>query len=439
MADTSNLTQFLTDVANAIKEKTGKTDKIPAANFDTEIKAIKTGGSGEVKLFETEEAMHADATAKEGDLAVVYRSEVKNATVDSKFQVATFPDTVVLDTAITDYVEVRYRAVDSSKMFECWGSLDSSSFHMNCYTESGRIRIQYTSSDGITYTRTDTTGNPVDFGTEIYYEMAEMWNDAIGKFIQVVSKVFKGLYLAGKKLVHTVNYNYAVVNNKLTSKSIEYNYDELIKDLGLDSPSGSSLILVSNYSNDKPTRYWSSGYGNQCIIWHNNMLYFGLCHDSEITDNTYAYYKDVGGSIVYPDISTAQKIVIGSKYYYIFTDSGISDNKEAKYFCYASHSESFPLYYIKDNTVTAGDVVANAGNYHLQWILAPTQLTLKDANELLPGKIAYGKNGVVMGDEAIYDNLDISLTTKHLLPGISTDSTSDHIITFNKRYIRKNK
>lgn len=43
MADTTNLSQFLTDVADAIKEKTGKTDKIPAANFDTEIKAIETG------------------------------------------------------------------------------------------------------------------------------------------------------------------------------------------------------------------------------------------------------------------------------------------------------------------------------------------------------------------------------------------------------------
>lgn len=43
MADTSNLTKFLTDVADAIKEKTGKTDKIPAANFDTEIKSIETG------------------------------------------------------------------------------------------------------------------------------------------------------------------------------------------------------------------------------------------------------------------------------------------------------------------------------------------------------------------------------------------------------------
>lgn len=56
MADTSNLTQFLTDVAGAIKEKTGKTDKIPAANFDTEIKAIETG-------IDT-----SDATAKATDI-----------------------------------------------------------------------------------------------------------------------------------------------------------------------------------------------------------------------------------------------------------------------------------------------------------------------------------------------------------------------------------
>ena len=151
-------------------------------------------GDVPVKLFETQEQMQADTTAKEGDLAVVYREEIQNATVDSKFQVATFPETVVLDTAITNYVDIRYRAVDSSKMFDCWGNLTSSRFDMNCHTESGSIRIRYTSSDGITYTRTDTTGNPVDFGTEIYYEMVEMWNDAIGKFIQIGGNVFEGLY-----------------------------------------------------------------------------------------------------------------------------------------------------------------------------------------------------------------------------------------------------
>lgn len=150
--------------------------------------------SGGVKRFSTVEEMNSSTGNTEGDLAIVYRNEVQNAKVDSKFQTATFPDTVVLDTALTDYVEVRYRAVDSSKMFDCMGSLDSSRFMMDCYTESGEIRIQYESSDGITYTRTDTTGNPVDFGTEIYYEMTEMWNDAIGKFIQIGGSTFEGLY-----------------------------------------------------------------------------------------------------------------------------------------------------------------------------------------------------------------------------------------------------
>lgn len=270
MARTNNLTDFLTDVSNAIKQKTGDSAPIPASEFDTEILSIETAGNYQektlnitqngnynllpdqefdaisnvsisvsvspvlqnktitengsytadqnydglgtvivnvpqtgdvpVKLFETEEEMQADPTAKEGDLAVVYRSEIQNASVDSKFQVATFPDTVVLDTALTDSIEVRYRAVDSSKMFDCWGSLNSSRFMMNCYSESGEIRIEYESSDGITYTRTRLQGdsgdleNPVNFGTEIYYEMAEMWNDAIGKFIQIGESTFEGLY-----------------------------------------------------------------------------------------------------------------------------------------------------------------------------------------------------------------------------------------------------
>ena len=43
MADTSNLTNFLEDVADAIREKKGTQDPIAAANFDTEIKNIETG------------------------------------------------------------------------------------------------------------------------------------------------------------------------------------------------------------------------------------------------------------------------------------------------------------------------------------------------------------------------------------------------------------
>ena len=43
MADTSNLTTFLGDVADAIREKRGTELPIPAADFDTEIRSITTG------------------------------------------------------------------------------------------------------------------------------------------------------------------------------------------------------------------------------------------------------------------------------------------------------------------------------------------------------------------------------------------------------------
>lgn len=43
MADTSNLSSYLKDLADAIRTKKETTEQIPAANFDTEILGIKTG------------------------------------------------------------------------------------------------------------------------------------------------------------------------------------------------------------------------------------------------------------------------------------------------------------------------------------------------------------------------------------------------------------
>ena len=49
MARTNNLTNFLTDVAGAIKEKTGDSTAIPASQFDTKIASIPTGGTYQEK------------------------------------------------------------------------------------------------------------------------------------------------------------------------------------------------------------------------------------------------------------------------------------------------------------------------------------------------------------------------------------------------------
>ena len=178
-----------------------KTEKIIPENIRKGVRifdidgALEAGAATEgIKQFATIEEMNADTTAKVGDLAMVYKNETKNAGVDSKFRSATFPATVTLSIAFTNYADIMYRATDSSAMFECWGQLDQSYFMMDCYTEAGSIRIQYESSDGLTYTRVDGGEEVVDFGTEIYYAYPDYWNDAIGCFIQIGSKEFNGLY-----------------------------------------------------------------------------------------------------------------------------------------------------------------------------------------------------------------------------------------------------
>lgn len=51
MARVDNLTNFLTDVANSIREKKGTTDQIPASSFDTEISSIQSGSSSTNDYF----------------------------------------------------------------------------------------------------------------------------------------------------------------------------------------------------------------------------------------------------------------------------------------------------------------------------------------------------------------------------------------------------
>ena len=58
MADTTNLTNFLGDIADAIRTKKETTEQIPAENFDSEILSIETG-------IDT-----SDATANANDLAL---------------------------------------------------------------------------------------------------------------------------------------------------------------------------------------------------------------------------------------------------------------------------------------------------------------------------------------------------------------------------------
>ena len=238
MARVDNLENFLTDVADAIKTKKGTTDKIPAANFDVEIKNIEIGtkinnqdkditkngtytadegytglgtvivnvsqtGDVPVKLFKTKEEMNSSTGNTEGDLALVYKNEQHNMTADMEVTAITFPETVTLPTAFTGRANVSLSSVDRSVMFYGRCMLSKTSFDFDASTSNGSIQASYTSEDGITYTRTSLQGdsgdldNPVKLPTAVKVQndgWMNRWNDNFGYFMQISEIAFEGIY-----------------------------------------------------------------------------------------------------------------------------------------------------------------------------------------------------------------------------------------------------
>ena len=188
-----------------------------------EVTVNVPSGSGDVKLFETIAEMQADPNPQEGDLAVVYREETQPATESSTFDKCIFPNTVTLDEAFDDYNSGEYNAVDPvSGDFNASCELSSSSFTFNGSGDAiGTINIEYESSDGITYTRTDGGTELQEFGTTIARDAwSDQWVDAIGEFIQLEGdNYFEGLYEATSS-GNTITYQLASTQLDATSSYV---------------------------------------------------------------------------------------------------------------------------------------------------------------------------------------------------------------------------
>lgn len=188
-------------IKRAIEDK-GQTieDDLSFYSYADKIRQI-TAMEGVVKLFETEEEMHSDSTAKEGDLAVVYGQQTKNMTVTDKPQYLIFPETVTLPQEITSRYMCIFISDSDTIMRDIEIELTNNSFKLNCGGSNINFEVRYTSTDGINYTRNrfesgdgQTLTNPVDLTVpiKVYYE--EQWNDMLGYFMQINSHYFGGLY-----------------------------------------------------------------------------------------------------------------------------------------------------------------------------------------------------------------------------------------------------
>lgn len=154
--------------------------------------------SGDIKQFHNLEEMKEDPNMQKHDLASIYRKDVFSLEEDITFNFCTFPNTVILDEAITNEIQGYLIPIEEDIYIEDYYSLTPTSFIFEAYTYNGHISVSYTSSDGITYTRTDygDENEPYDFGHFVkpYVYSGSTFNPIIGNFIKVVRYYYDGLF-----------------------------------------------------------------------------------------------------------------------------------------------------------------------------------------------------------------------------------------------------
>lgn len=446
------MSELKTNLDEILQEKQ---NKIIPENIKKDIQIFDvigtyTGNSGtdyEVKLFETEEEMQADKSAKEGDLAVVYRSEINNMTADTQTQFITFPETVVLPEALTTDYYCMLRSVGTSAMFDGQIMLNANSFRFDGWSDAGMIRVSYTSSDGIAYTREEFSGNsgdltnPVDLGTTIQVYMPEEWNDNMGYFMQIGENVFEGLYRANN-IINGYKYPLLNLNSVSVTDYIEISEEVLNLNAYFIIPyeiaehkliSGRIYKSVGNFykftdynwvmsSNQEEISYYdysSSGLGEEQTI----TLNMQICGNRT---NTNRYYS------VTPDgYTTVSEIII------LRSSSSVG-------YDYATDTSGCPFIPGKEYGTSGVKLTFDVNDYPAQPVykveyqLAPIQLTaIKD---LVYNSTYYSKDGVNEG--ALTQNVSNSFAdiNAEVYSKIQKayDNMEPRVLTDNDKTIDKN-
>lgn len=430
------------------------------------VNVPQEGGSGDVKQFESVAQMQASTGNQEGDLAIVYNSQILPLTENSIFQIATFPDTVVLDEAIPSgtYINAEFmNAEDETADDGGYCNLSSDDFSFSYYGDSSNVDIRYTSNDGINYTRTDSVGNPVDFGVKLKFGSrwggSRTFDSRIGNFIKVSQSVFTGLY-EYKQFKDKTRFQFLSIN------SPKYLNDEITME---ETPIG-NIYNFADISEIRTTM-WNNGIRTNCaFIDNNDKLYFVALTDRD-SDSLNSYIYNNNGELThlgndgrsFTSVSLYEIDVENETYTFsrtintenvtIYNSDGttisrngvpitslnpktmimvLNQNNMAKldYRCFSTkqyltitNATSSPHYYDK-----------NIGYIYYQFGHASTQLSVAKASQLLDGVSAYGSNGVITGDGSIWTNNSLEEMNEKILGYDFSNSNYYFVVTSKGKY-----
>lgn len=383
-----------------------------------------------VKQFPTIDDMQKDTTAEEGDLAIVYADRLEtipNLAIPIG-ELIHFPATVTLDAAITEeYTASGY--VDTSDLTL---TLNASGFtFQELNWDTGGTTITYTSTDGITYTRTSTTESLTL--TSSYGETVVSWSssstglDYMSNFVRVIKPYFEGLFEYAAKRDSSLYEGY--INPRVVNST--FTYDELV---GIPAEQIEAVAEVLTSSTDLT----DNNYDQYLVIKKSDTLFwcYTCLQDSSsspwwslasIYNNGITRY--IAASYVQSETPKFMKVVVDlSTNSYTMTEIAYTTYDYQRVCETFSNTDIITSIYTSDVGDSYSDYIGNiqvfgtnegtdpnntnyvdTKIYNLlvtKYYAADSQLTLSNANELLPDVTAFGATGVITGDESIYDNLD---------------------------------
>ena len=159
-------------------------------------------GDTDIYKASTVEEMNSLENIKEGDICLIYSGGIYPISADSVFNNLTYNDTVVLDSAVTDFYNCMFTLEDESQG-NIYGDgsifLEMGSFDARFFVDDGSnpvdISIRYRSDDGITYTLEEySTKSPADLKYNFKIRDKDRFNDIFGKFLNVEDTNFDGIY-----------------------------------------------------------------------------------------------------------------------------------------------------------------------------------------------------------------------------------------------------
>lgn len=298
-------------------EGQGQTVTKDIRTYAQAIANISGGGSSGVKLFNTIEHMQQDQTAQEGDLAVVYRDILVPPTPGDTINAITPPSVVVFDTAVT--------GSHSTMLMGTMVNINCEVTSTDCTIEDwmGMIiptPITYTSSDGLTYTRTDSGASRYDLGEDI--TISTVRPDTISlMFFSVKDKSFDGFF------EYSENNNYVAIPQLSTTATkvlkIEFNdHDKFYTDDLQDLYNTINTILSSVTIEGAIRLTYTDGQVTGAILYSgcSGTVYDGnqwsVMRDN--TEDTIVYTIDlVNNTYTQSTLTVGNLIASNNTYYYV--------------------------------------------------------------------------------------------------------------------------